>query len=192
MVAFSRVHVLSAACTLKEISMALIEDYSTMPTGSRLGGQNVGTRREKCTGIGICIQTTRMTLSKPSHHANLSADSHHETQKQACFISFITPSSYKKVRLISVPFVYVLRLQLRLVLGHGSAHHVPDIAGGLVQEEGHALAAEVLADDVELNGVFVDHVGDSAEEQKSVKDISKCAREGKTYPQPSSTTWDQP
>jgi hypothetical protein len=131
-----------------------------------------------------------MTLSKPSHRANLSADSHNGTQEQAALYHRDT-IFIQEIRLISVPFIYVLRLQLRLVLGHGSAHHISDIAGGLVQEEGHALAAEVFADDVELDCVFVDHVGDSADEQKSVKKLSNVQK-GKTHPQPSSTTWDQP
>jgi hypothetical protein len=118
-----------------------------------------------------------MTLSKPSHRANLSADSHNGTQEQAALYHRDT-IFIQEIRLISVPFIYVLR-------------HISDIAGGLVQEEGHALAAEVFADDVELDCVFVDHVGDSADEQKSVKKLSNVQK-GKTHPQPSSTTWDQP
>ena len=51
--------------------------------------------------------------------------------------------------------------QLGLLRRHRRAHHVPDVARCLVEEERHALAAEVLADDVELHAVLVDHVCDS-------------------------------
>ena len=48
-----------------------------------------------------------------------------------------------------------------LLRRHRRAHHVPDVARCLVEEERHAFAAEVLADDVELHAVLVDHVCDS-------------------------------
>jgi hypothetical protein len=54
-----------------------------------------------------------------------------------------------------------LSLQFGLLRRHSRAHHVPDITRRLVKEERHALAAEVLADDVELHAVLVDHVCDS-------------------------------
>ena len=41
-------------------------------------------------------------------------------------------------------------------------HDGADILGGFVQVEGHTLGAEVLADNVELDAVLVDHVGHAA------------------------------
>lgn len=58
------------------------------------------------------------------------------------------------------------RLQLGLVSRHGSAHHIPNITRRLIEEESHALATQVLADDVELHAVLVDHVGDSVERRR--------------------------
>ena len=63
--------------------------------------------------------------------------------------------------------LYTSSLQLRLLCRHRSAHHIPYVTRRLVKEECHALAAEVLADDIELNAVLVDHVCDSVENHKS-------------------------
>lgn len=52
------------------------------------------------------------------------------------------------------------KLQLRLAL-LSSLHHLPYITSRLIQEESHALAAEILAHDVELDVVLVDHVCDT-------------------------------
>lgn len=48
-----------------------------------------------------------------------------------------------------------LGLQLR-------THDLLDIHRGLVEEESHALTSQALADDVELDALLVDHVGDTA------------------------------
>lgn len=62
-----------------------------------------------------------------------------------------------------------LSLQLSLLRRQRRAHHIPNIARRLVEEERHALATEVLADDVELHAVLVDHVCDSVKKiEKSV------------------------
>ena len=63
---------------------------------------------------------------------------------------------YNKISLPSL-----LSLQLSLLSRHRRAHHIPNVTRRLVKEERHALAAEVLADDVELHAVLVDHVCDS-------------------------------
>ena len=82
-------------------------------------------------------------------------------------------------------------LQLRLVFGSG-LHHLSDVAGGLVEEEGHALAAEVLADDVELDAVLVDHVGHSMK-PLAYFTLRMCGMvKDKTYPHPSLMTCDHP
>lgn len=48
---------------------------------------------------------------------------------------------------------------LLLQLGH---HDVPDVSSGLVDVEGHLLATQSLAYNVELQGVLIDHVGNAA------------------------------
>jgi phosphoenolpyruvate carboxylase len=67
-------------------------------------------------------------------------------------------SSTKSTLIYKTPFHH---LQLRLLRRHRSAHHISNITRRLVKEERHAFAAKVLADDVELHTVLVDHVGDS-------------------------------
>lgn len=61
-------------------------------------------------------------------------------------------------------FLFLLNHHLQPRLGAGSLtlQDRPDVLRGLIEEEGHALGAEALADNVELDAVLVDHVCHSA------------------------------
>lgn len=132
--------------------------------------QNIGNQRDTCMQFSLSslVQNSATTfLPSPSTTSNLTQPQLRHTYVQTIFHPSIHPSS----------FFFLLSLQLSLLRGHRRAHHVPDITRRLVEVERHALAAEVLADDVELDAVLVDHVGDSAEKnKKSVKNNSANTR----------------
>ena len=53
-------------------------------------------------------------------------------------------------------------LQLRSWCLQSRHHYVSDITGRFIEEEGHAVRAEALANNVELYAVLVDHICNSA------------------------------